>query len=354
MNRLNILALESSCDDTAAAIVADGRRVLSTIVACQNDQHRPFGGVVPEVAARLHIDHVNDCIEQALAEAALTLNDIDAFAATLGPGLIGSLLVGANAAKSLSVLTGKPFLGVHHLMGHVASNFLESDLEPPFLCLLVSGGHTQLIHVKPGYAMSIVGETLDDAVGEAYDKVGRLMEAGFPGGPAIDRLAAQGNPHAFRLPIARTREPFDFSFSGLKTAVSRQYEQARQALESDTPEAKHQLQADLAASFQATVVKTLFDKTVACAESLGITTIAIAGGVSANRGLRARFNQWVTEHEVADHTEASPHLHVYIPALPHCTDNAAMIASAAYFNPLTRDLAHEVFSRQPLALKPAL
>jgi N6-L-threonylcarbamoyladenine synthase len=353
-----ILALESSCDDTAAAVVEDGRRVLSNVLRSQTALHAAFGGVVPEAAAREHIEAVNDVLREALDQSGHTLEDMDAFAATLGPGLIGSLLVAANTGKTLSLITGKPFLGVHHLYAHVASNYLESDLTPPFLCLLVSGGHTQLIVVEDWRVMRVVGETLDDAVGEAYDKVARVMGLPYPGGPVLDRLADEGNPHAFRLPTARTERPYDFSFSGLKTATLRAWEKAVSLLPSDGEAARaslsdvalsdavppdsqprHILQAlhaDMAASFQHTVTETLFKKTLQCARDHGIRTITLAGGVSANRGLRSRFERFVAEN---------PEYRFYAPKMAFCTDNAAMVAASAYFNPLTDDIRQEVFSR---------
>jgi N6-L-threonylcarbamoyladenine synthase len=334
---MRILAIETSCDETAAAVVENGRTVLSNVIYSQIDLHAQYGGVVPEAAARQHIETVNLCVEKALAEAQLSLADIDAFAGTLGPGLVGALLMGANTAKTLSMLTNKPFLGVNHLYGHVASNYLGSDLEPPFLCVLVSGGHTQLIRVSGYRDLEILGETLDDAVGEAYDKIARLLELPYPGGPHLDKLAQQGNPKAYPLPRAVVTHPFDFSFSGLKTATMRAYERALAELgASPSPEALLRLKTDLAASFQHTVVETLFKKTLACAEVHDIHTIAIAGGVSANRGIRQRFTGFVNEH---------PSYQLYLPQMEFCTDNAAMIAASAYFNPITERLDVEVFSR---------
>jgi N6-L-threonylcarbamoyladenine synthase len=330
-----IMALESSCDETAAAIVQDGRQVLSNVIHSQIALHKQYGGVVPEAAAREHILSVNACIDEALQTAGVPLEQIDAFAATLGPGLVGSLLIGSNAAKTLSFLTQKPFLGVNHLYGHVASNFLESDLAPPFLCLLVSGGHTQLIHVEDYSKMTILGETLDDAVGEAYDKVARLMGLPYPGGPNLDQLAQtpEANALAFSLPKAKTQRPFDFSFSGLKTAALRTYETALSALpDKESPQALATLQANMAASFQHTVVQTLLDKTLSCARHLDLNTIAIAGGVSANQGLRKTF-------------QAQEGVQIYLPQMVFCTDNAAMIAASAFFNPISNSLETEVFSR---------
>lgn len=331
-----ILALESSCDDTAVAIVENGRRVLASVISSQTSLHAQFGGVVPEAAAREHIEAINTTLQAALDQAGCTLKDIDAFAATLGPGLVGSLLVGANTGKTLSMIADKPFLGVHHLYAHVASNFLESDLEPPFLCLLVSGGHTQLIVVKDYSTMQLVGESLDDAVGEAYDKVARMMKLPYPGGPVMDALSVQGDPKAFHLPKAQTSGMYDFSFSGLKTATCRAFEKAQALLEPGDEQALAKLQADMAASFQHTVVETLFDKTIRCAQDLGMRTITIAGGVSANRGLRERFQWFVGEN---------PDYQLYVPQMAFCTDNAAMVAASAYFNPYTTDIRQEVFSR---------
>jgi len=332
-----ILALESSCDDTSVAIVRNGRQVLSNVICSQTDLHAKYGGVVPEAAAREHIESINDTLQAALDQAGCQLTDMDAFAATLGPGLVGSLLVGANTGKTLSLITGKPFLGVNHLYAHVASNYLESDLEPPFLCLLVSGGHTQLIVVDDYQSMRIVGETMDDAVGEAYDKVARLMNLPYPGGPVLDKLSYSGNPKAFRLPKAALDHPYNFSFSGLKTATLRAYEKAFQLLPPESlPESKDALTADMAASFQHTVVETLFEKTVRCAREHGIDTIAIAGGVSANSGIRNRFQVYA---------DNNPGTRLYVPKMTYCTDNAAMVAASAYFNPITDDIRQEVFSR---------
>jgi len=331
-----ILALESSCDDTAVAIVENGRHVLANVIRSQTGLHAQFGGVVPEAAAREHIEAINETLQAALDQAGCTIHEVDAFAATLGPGLVGSLLVGANTGKTLSLVTGKPFLGVHHLYAHVASNYLESDLEPPFLCLLVSGGHTQLIVVEDFATMRVVGETLDDAVGEAYDKVARLMKLPYPGGPVLDQLAVQGNPHAFPLPKANTDGIYDFSFSGLKTATLRAFEKAHALLEPDDAKALETLQANMAASFQHTVVETLFQKTVRCARDLGIKTLTVAGGVSANQGIRQRFQSFADEN---------PEFRLFVPKMAFCTDNAAMVAASAYFNPYTTDIRQEVFSR---------
>ncbi len=340
---MKILAVETSCDDTSVAVVENGRTVLSNVIYSQIDLHAKYGGVVPEAAAREHIESINFCLEEALEQAGCRLEDIDAFAVTLGPGLVGSLLIGANVGKTLSLITGKPFRGVNHLYAHVASNYLESDLEPPFLCLLVSGGHTQLVLVEDYATMRILGETVDDAVGEAYDKVARLMDLGYPGGPIIDKLAANGNPKAFQLPKAVLEGPYNFSFSGLKTASLRTYEKAlaeqTAGLSGGEYEAVVQkLKADMAASFQHTVVETLFEKTMRCARDHGVRVVTLAGGVSANSALRKRFTEYAAEH---------PEYRAYVPRFAFCTDNAAMVAASAYFNPITDDISQEVFSRSP-------
>jgi N6-L-threonylcarbamoyladenine synthase len=332
---MRILALESSCDDTAAAVVEKGRRVLSSVRLGQDDRHRPYGGVIPELAARDHVLAMNAVVQQALDEAQQTFEDIDCIAATLGPGLIGSLLVGASTAKALALALNKPFRGVHHLHGHLASNYLDSTLEPPFLCLLVSGGHTQLVAVDSYTEIRTLGETLDDAVGESYDKVARLLGLGFPGGPALDRLAQTGDASVFRLPIAKTQNPWDFSFSGLKTASRRFIEE--QTILAAEGNASETWKADLAASFQATVVETLIRKTLRCAKALGYSTLTLAGGVSANSAIRTAF--------LATETQG---LQPSIPKLAYCTDNAAMIASAAYYSPWTDALEEDVFSRGSL------
>jgi N6-L-threonylcarbamoyladenine synthase len=329
---MKILALESSCDDTAAAVVEDGRRVLASVVASQTAIHAQFGGVLPEIAARHHLEAVNTVVAQALEQAHCQPADIDAVAATVGPGLIGSLLVGASTAKTLAWVWDKPFIGVHHLHGHICSNYLNSELEPPFLCLLVSGGHTQLMAVRSYTDMDVVGHTLDDAVGEAFDKVARLLGLPYPGGPHLDRVAQGGDPRRFVLPKARTARPWDFSFSGLKTAVSRLYEKEAALCQGDS-EAMAKLQADMAASFQATVVETLMRKTLDCAEALRLSTVSIAGGVSANSALRGQLGQ------------VPGHVQVVVPQLAYCMDNGAMMASAAFYCPFTHDVGLDVFSR---------
>jgi N6-L-threonylcarbamoyladenine synthase len=331
-----ILAIESSCDDTAVAVVKNGRHVLASVRQCQTTVHAPYGGVIPELAARQHVTTINPLIAQALKQAGQSLQTIDAIAATFGPGLIGSLLVGVSTAKALSAVAGKPLIAVHHLRAHVASCYLGSNLEPPFVCLLVSGGHTQLLYVEAYEQITLIGQTLDDAVGEAYDKVARLMGLGFPGGALIDALAQEGEP-VYALPKARTQNPFDFSFSGLKTATLRLWQQETASYLDAKQAVPLGVKANIAASFQKTVVDTLVQKVVACATSLGCNTVTVAGGVSANKALREALNGLQESHGYK----------VIMPAMAYCTDNAAMVGASAYFNPYaTADtLSLDVFSR---------
>jgi N6-L-threonylcarbamoyladenine synthase len=313
-----VLAIETSCDETAVAIVND-RTCCSSVVASQIPVHQQYGGIVPEVASRSHVETINAAIAQAFVEAKLDWGAIDGIAATCAPGLVGALLVGLTAAKTLAVVHQKPFLGVHHLEGHIYASYLsEPELEPPFLCLLVSGGHTSLIYVKDCGHYETLGETRDDAAGEAFDKVARLLKLGYPGGPVIDRLAREGNPQAFTLPEGKVSlpkggyHPYDSSFSGLKTAVLRLV----QKLEKDTAELPV---SDVAASFQDTVARALTKRAIACALDYGLNTIAVGGGVAANSGLRKHLQ-----------AAAAPHnLRVLFPPLKYCTDNAAMIGCAA-------------------------
>lgn len=322
-----ILATETSCDETACAIVKNGREVLSNIVATQIKTHKQFGGVVPEVAAREHLEAINLVIDEAISQAGISPDAIDAIASTAGPGLVGALLVGFNAAKALSLAYDKPFIAVNHLNGHVCANYLDTDLKPPFVCLLVSGGHTQIIKVDSYEKQEILGETIDDAIGEAYDKVARLMGLEYPGGPNLDKLAQIGDKNKFKLPEAKVGE-HDFSFSGLKTAMLRLI----QSLEKEGELPKE----DIAASFQEAVSKVLLKKTLRIAEKYGIKTVALAGGVAANSEIRRKF------FELEEHGYK-----VYAPNMKYCTDNAAMIASSAYFlSNISADLDKEVFSRQ--------
>ena len=318
-----ILAIETSCDETAVAIVKN-RHICSSVVASQIPLHRQYGGVVPEVASRKHLETINPCIAQAIEESGLNWDGIDGIAATCAPGLVGALLVGLTAAKTLAIVHQKPFLGVHHLEGHIYATYLsKTELQPPFLCLLVSGGHTISIYVKDCGMYDRLGSTRDDAAGEAFDKVARLLNLGYPGGPAIDRLAQTGNPDAFPLPEGKVSLPeggyhrYDSSFSGLKTAVLRLV----QKLEGETDRLPV---ADLAASFQETVARSLTHKTINCALDYGIKTIAVGGGVAANSGLRKHLQAAADAHN----------FQVHFPPLKLCTDNAAMIACAAadHFN----------------------
>lgn len=319
-----IFAIETSCDETACAIVKDGREVIANVVASQIKVHKNYGGVVPEVASRLHLEAINQVIDETITQSGLKWADIDVFASTAGPGLVGSLIVGHNAAKALSLVHEKPYRAVNHLRGHVCANFLETDLKPPFICLLISGGHTQIIKVVDYDKSEIVGETIDDAVGEVYDKAARLLGLDYPGGIVLDKLAQSGNPKAFALPEAKVGE-YDFSFSGLKTAVLRLIQSFG---ESEIPK------ADVAASFQERVSSTLLKKVKNCADKNGYKTIVLGGGVAANSEIRKKFFALQEQGYT-----------VFAPQMRFCTDNAAMIASAACFCPISESLDTEVFSR---------
>ncbi|MBE9174875.1 tRNA (adenosine(37)-N6)-threonylcarbamoyltransferase complex transferase subunit TsaD [Synechocystis salina LEGE 06155] len=313
-----ILAIETSCDETAVAIV-NNRNVCSNVVSSQIQTHQVFGGVVPEVASRQHLLFINACLDQALQGTGLGWPDIEAIAVTVAPGLAGALMVGVTAAKTLAMVHQKPFLGVHHLEGHIYASYLsQPELQPPFLCLLVSGGHTSLIHVKGCGDYQQLGTTRDDAAGEAFDKVARLLDLGYPGGPAIDRAAKNGNAAAFKLPEGKISlpqggyHPYDSSFSGLKTAMLRLTQELKQSREPFPVD-------DLAASFQDTVARSLSKKTIRCALDHGLTTITVGGGVAANSRLRYHLQTAAEENQ----------LQVFFPPLKFCTDNAAMIACAA-------------------------
>jgi len=310
------LALESSCDETSAAVLKDGRTVLSNVISSQVPIHRKFGGVVPEIASRHHIEQVIPVIDQALEDANVKLEDIDHIGVTYGPGLVGALLVGVAAAKGLSFATGIPLVPVHHMEGHIFANFLANPtLEPPFLSLVVSGGHTMLVHVKDYEEFQILGQTRDDAAGEAFDKIARVMGFPYPGGPHIDALAKEGNPNAIEFPKALS-EPgnFEFSFSGLKSAVLNY-------LNSKSQKGEDIHQADVAASFQKAIVDVLVDKTKDAAHTLGETNITIAGGVSANQGLQVALEAMCKEEGFT----------YYKPGEILSTDNAAMIGCRAYY-----------------------
>lgn len=311
-----ILAIESSCDETAASVVKNGRCVLSNIISSQIAIHTLYGGVVPEIASRKHIEKINQVVEAALKEADVTLDDIDAIGVTYGPGLVGALLVGVAEAKAIAYAKKKPLVGVHHIEGHVSANYIEHpDLEPPFLCEIISGGHTHLVIVKDYGSFEILGRTRDDAAGEAFDKVARAIGLGYPGGPKIDKLAKEGNPHAIDFPRAHMEDaPYDFSFSGVKSAVLNHLNKCRMTGEPI-------VEADIAASFQQAVVDVLVDNAIRAAKDYHMDRLAIAGGVASNGELRAAM-------EAACEKEG---IRFYRPSPIFCTDNAAMIGVAAYY-----------------------
>lgn len=329
-----IMAIESSCDETACAVVKNGREVLANVVASQIKTHEKYGGVIPEIAAREHLEAINVVIEEAFEQSGLKPENITAFAGTVGPGLVGSLLVGLNAAKTLSLVYDKPFIGINHLNAHVCANYIDTDLKPPFIALLVSGGHTQIIEVKSHSEQRIIGETIDDAVGEAYDKVARLIGLPYPGGPLLDKLAKEGNPNAYKLPEAKVGN-YDFSFSGLKTAVLRLVQQEGKKAGGQEGELSEKVTADVCSSFQETVSETLLKKVKAALQETGYKQVVLAGGVAANSEIRRKFFELEKQG-----------YKVNAPAMKYCTDNAAMIASCAYFSTNTFDDVNvEVFSR---------
>ena len=306
-----VLGIETSCDETAAAVVAGGRDMISSTIATQTERHAPFGGVVPEIASRAHVELVTEVIELALIEAGVELGEVDAIAACHGPGLAGALLVGVSAAKSLALVTGRPYVGVNHHEGHMYAAMLDDpDLEPPFVTLVASGGHTLLVAMRAHGRYETLGQTVDDAAGEAFDKVARFLGLGYPGGPAIDALATRGDPEAVAFPRPMLDDGADFSFSGLKTAV---VTYCRRYPDFDV--------ADVAASFQAAVIDVLATKLMRAARGAGVDTVVIGGGVAANSGLRAR----VTEEA------ARAGLRAVIPGMGLCTDNAAMIAACGFY-----------------------
>lgn len=312
-----ILAIESSCDETSAAVVVNGREVLSNVIASQIDTHKKYGGVVPEVASRMHIEAISGVVEEALEEANITLDKIDAVGVTYGPGLVGALLVGLQFAKGLSFATKKPLIGVNHIEGHICANYIQhKDLKPPFVSLVVSGGHTFIVHVKDYGNYEVIGQTRDDAAGEAYDKVARALGLGYPGGPKIDKLAKEGNPKAIAFPKANFHEEtLDFSFSGVKSAVLNYLNKCKmQNIEVN--------KADVAASFQYAVIDVLKENVLMTCKKRNVKTIAIAGGVASNSSLRETLIKEASKRGIE----------VLFPAPILCTDNAAMIGSAAYFN----------------------
>lgn len=310
MKDILILGIESSCDETAAAVVKNGREVLSNVISSQIEIHEKFGGVVPEIASRNHVEAISNVVKKALKEANVQLEDIDGIACTYGPGLVGALLVGVSYAKALAYASNKPLIGTNHIEGHIAANYItHNELKPPFIAFVISGGHTHLVHIKNYKEFEIIGKTRDDAIGEAFDKVARVIGLGYPGGPKIDKLAKEGKPN-IQLPKTHFKN-LDFSFSGIKTAVIN--------LNHKTPDLN---KADLAASFEQAITDVLIENAVKACEKLNLKTIALAGGVSANSYIRNRFLE----------LEQTNNIKVYYPEPILCTDNAAMIASAGYFN----------------------
>ena len=310
MKDIYIMGIESSCDETSVAIVKNGREVLSNVINSQIAIHEKYGGVVPEIASRCHVEVINGIMKEALKEAGLELNQIDGIAVTYGPGLVGALLVGVSYAKALSFATGIPLIPTNHIAGHIAGNYLtHKDLKPPFLCLIVSGGHTYLVNVKDYNDFEILGKTRDDAIGEAFDKVARVVGLGYPGGPKVDKMAKDGTPN-IELPLAKI-DNLDFSFSGIKTAVIN--------LNHKTPDIN---KADLCASFQKAVTEMLLNNTRKAVEKYNVDKIALAGGVSSNSYIRAEFDKFGKEKNIE----------ILYPELKLCTDNAAMIAAQGYYN----------------------
>ncbi len=321
---MKILAIESSCDETAAAVVEDGRKVLSSVIASQVEEHRIYGGVVPEIASRRHAEAIVSVVDEALKEAGINLENIDAFAVTFAPGLIGALLVGVNFAKGLSLATGKPLIPVHHLRSHIAANYITSpQLEPPFLCLVASGGHSHIVAVKDYTEMKVLGQTRDDAAGEAFDKAARTLGMAYPGGVEMDKVAEKGNPLAFNLPHPTVADsPYDFSFSGLKTAVINLIHNAEQKGAALSRE-------DVSASFRKAVVDCLTGNLFKAADDFGAKVIVAAGGVSANSLLRRELERICEEKGMS----------LYIPELKLCGDNAAMVGAQAYYEYLSGNVA---------------
>ncbi len=310
------LAIESSCDETSVALVLNGREVLSNVIASQIDVHKAFGGVVPEIASRHHLNNINNVVSQALKEADCTLDEIDFIGVTYGPGLVGALLIGLATAKAFSLALGKPLVGVHHIQGHISANFIEhKELEPPFMALVISGGHTNIVEVDDYNSCRVLGGTRDDAAGEAYDKVARVLGLGYPGGPLIDKIAKEGNPEAVAFKrVFLEKDSLDFSFSGIKTGVLNYINNEKQAgREINVP--------DVAASFQQAVLDVIVAKAVSAACDMGKDKLVIAGGVAANSKLRQMLDEKCKEKGIE----------LYYPSPILCTDNAAMIGCAAYY-----------------------
>ena len=332
---MKVLAVESSCDETSVAVVEDGRKVYSNVIASQIDTHKKFGGVVPEIASRQHVEAINTVLKEGLDEAGVDLKDIDIIAATKGPGLIGALLVGLSAGKTLALATNKPFVGVNHIVGHVCANYISfKDLEPPFIGLIISGGHTYLIEVKDYVDFTLHGRTVDDAVGEAFDKVARSMGIGYPGGPIVDKLAKEGKETIDFPRVMIKEDNYNFSFSGLKTAVLNYLNSTKLRGEEIVVE-------DVCKSFQEAVVDVLLEKSFRLAKEKNMDKIVLCGGVSANSRIREAFEEEGDKENIK----------IFYPDLKLCTDNAAMIASAAYYEYMTGNLDEKNFANPNLGLE---
>lgn len=332
---MKVLAVESSCDETSVAVVEDGRKVYSNVIASQIDTHKKFGGVVPEIASRQHVEAINTVLKEGLDEAGVDLKDIDIIAATKGPGLIGALLVGLSAGKTLALATNKPFVGVNHIVGHVCANYISfKDLEPPFIGLIISGGHTYLIEVKDYVDFTLHGRTVDDAVGEAFDKVARSMGIGYPGGPIVDKLAKEGKETIDFPRVMIKEDNYNFSFSGLKTAVLNYLNSTKLRGEEIVIE-------DVCKSFQEAVVDVLLEKSFRLAREKNMDKIVLCGGVSANSRIREAFEEEGEKENIK----------IFYPDLKLCTDNAAMIASAAYYEYMAGNLDEKNFANPNLGLE---
>ena len=332
---MKVLAVESSCDETSVAVVENGRKVFSNVIASQIDTHKKFGGVVPEIASRQHVEAINTVLKEGLDEAGVSLKDIDIIAATKGPGLIGALLVGLSAGKTLALATNKPFVGVNHIVGHVCANYISfEELEPPFIGLIISGGHTYLIEVKDYVDFTLHGRTVDDAVGEAFDKVARSMGIGYPGGPIVDKLAKNGKETIDFPRVMIKEDNYNFSFSGLKTAVLNY-------LNSTKLRGEEIIIEDVCKSFQEAVVDVLLEKSFRLAREKNMDKIVLCGGVSANSRIREAFEEKGEEENIK----------IYYPELKLCTDNAAMIASAAYYEYISGKVDEENFANPNLGLE---